>query len=181
MCFSWMCFHSGFSATLFSKSVRCSSPLLKRFLPVSPAYFELMVCSQMLQEISYPTPVLLQTPSWPVLQGLRYNVLLKVSPLLQCHNSKSFHRYYSQNETWSKVRSFTQLTQLHVFSRNLMQFHSTSTKLNTTTPNFKQHHLALRNITQFSAINSLNYCWINFIGSPSVSFQEAVLAGKRLI
>ena len=64
-----MCFQRGFSATLFSKSDRCSSPLIKRFLPVSPEYLDGMVCSQILQEISYPTPVLLQTPSCPELHG----------------------------------------------------------------------------------------------------------------
>ena len=46
----------------------CSTPLINKFLPVSPAYLDTL-CSHLLQMISYPTPVLRHTPTCPVLHG----------------------------------------------------------------------------------------------------------------
>ena len=74
-CFSLMCFHSGLSAAFLSASATCSSPLEKRFFPDSPAYFEQTFCAHKLQVISYPTPVLLQTPSSPVLHGKQLSLM----------------------------------------------------------------------------------------------------------
>ena len=67
-CFSKMCFQSGLSAAFLLASATCSSPLQNMFFPDSPAYL-LTISAQRLQEISYPTPVLLHTPSCPVLHG----------------------------------------------------------------------------------------------------------------
>ena len=74
-CFSLMCFQRGLSAAFFWTSATYSSPLLKRFLPDSPAYSELIKASHRMQIILYPTPVLLQTPTWPVLQGKHFCLL----------------------------------------------------------------------------------------------------------
>ena len=68
-CLSIICFHNGLSAALLWTSAIWSSPLQKQFFPVSPAYSALTVSSHRLQVILYPTPVLLQIPSCPVLQG----------------------------------------------------------------------------------------------------------------
>ena len=67
-CFSKICFHSGLSAAFFLASATCSSPRQNIFFPDSPAYL-LNICVHKLHEISYPTPVLLHTPSCPVLHG----------------------------------------------------------------------------------------------------------------
>ena len=67
-CFSKMCFHKGLSAAFLFASAACSSPLQNKFFPDSPAYSGATVCAQILQMIWYPTPVLLHTPSCPVLQ-----------------------------------------------------------------------------------------------------------------
>ena len=68
-CLSRMCFHKGLSAVFLWTSAMWSSPLEKQFFPVSPAYSLLTVSSHRLQVILYPTPVFLQIPSCPVLQG----------------------------------------------------------------------------------------------------------------
>ena len=73
-CFSRMCFHRGLSTAFLSASAMCSSPLQKRFFPDSPAYFD-TISRHKLQVISYPTPVLLQTPSSPVLHGKQFGLV----------------------------------------------------------------------------------------------------------
>ena len=45
------------------------------FFPVSPAYSDLIVRLQTIHSILYPRPVLLQTPSCPVLQAKHFSLL----------------------------------------------------------------------------------------------------------
>ena len=73
-CFSRLCFYRGLSTAFLSASAMCSSPLQKRFFPDSPAYFD-TISRHKLQVISYPTPVLLQTPSSPVLHGKQFGLV----------------------------------------------------------------------------------------------------------